>query len=170
MNLSQGPASNASAPFHVTLLYSLWCSMMAIINCFFIMAAFVCTKCQTNRIYQISRYDIELKRERLMSWAPKGASGACFILVWEALERFSAAACAVGEMQGEEGRSCVSSKVKLQNFKSQAPAVLGARARWGAAERQSLPPRRFWEGAGALCPVVGQTGSAKRCREHWGCV
>lgn len=63
MKLSRGPASNASAPFHITRPYSLWCSMVPTVN-WLIIAAFICTKCQKNRIYPISRYDIELKRER----------------------------------------------------------------------------------------------------------
>lgn len=101
-----------------------------------------------------------------MPWVSKGALGEYSILVWEALECSCSSVCS-GQMQREGWRTCLSSKVKLQKFK---PAVLGARARWGAAERQSLPPWRFWEAAGAPCPAVGQTRFAKRCRKHWGCV
>lgn len=70
---------------------------------------------------------------------------------------------------GEVGYALLA-KLSCKSKNPRHEQMLGVWAPWEAAERQSLPPGWFWEGAKALCPVVGWTRSANRCRKQWHCM
>lgn len=56
---------------------------MAFINCLILGVYISAQKSWENGIYPVSRWDVEMKRERLTPWVSKGALGAYCVLILE---------------------------------------------------------------------------------------
>lgn len=86
MKAAQGPARLAEAHYTLrchTSLQQLQLNMMAFINCLILGVYISAQKSWENGIYPVSRWDVEMKRERLTPWVSKDALGAYCVLILE---------------------------------------------------------------------------------------